>query len=266
MEFTLSHICCPLCGLNHGLSTFDPSSLDLDLKIGKQSGKGRGMGWTPMEKTSILGDDYYSPMVADRVLSLCNMFLGEKVINLETLISRLGLSAETINAGNFVSKKDYENSLLEATAYKIDLSHARDRIRQREADLRSLSLRLRMSENKLVELEKERLLERHVESILGSILQNFDTDLIMDDETPWILEIKEIDHDGFSFLLDLSENIDNDIRGRLSKRLKASEFGDQVVLDEVLLKKRHRITLAERIENYQLTSAQVSELRQRLKS
>jgi hypothetical protein len=252
MEFTLSHICCPLCGLNHGLSTFDPSSLDLDLKIGKQSGKGRGMGWTPMEKTSILGDDYYSPMVADRVLSLCNMFLGEKVISLETLISRLGLSEETIDVGNFVLKKDYENSLVEAEAFKKFLSRAMDRIRLQEGDLRSLRLRIRMFENKLEELEKERLQERHVESILGMILQNFDTDLIMDDETPWILEIPKIDDVGFTFLSDISNNIDNDLRGRLSKRLRVRDAIDQMILDEVILKKRHKVTLAEKIENYQL--------------
>jgi hypothetical protein len=254
----MSHLCCPLCGLNHAISSFDPSSLDLDLKIGKQSGAGRGKGWTPMEKTSVLGDDIYSPMVADRVLNLCNMFLGEKVISLETLVSRLGLSEDTINTGNFVLKKDYENSMLETVL-------ARDKIKLLESDLQSLRFNMRMSEKKLEELEKTHLQEKHVERILGSIIQNLETDLIMDDETPWILEIKKIDYEGHMYLADLSENIDNDLRGRLSKRLKATEMGDQLVLDEVLLKKRHKITLAEKIENLQLTRAPFSELRQRLK-
>lgn len=245
----MSHICCPLCGLNRALSNYDPSSLDLDLKIARQSSKGRGKGFWPPEKTSILGDDHYSPMVADRVLSLCNMFLGEKVISLETLISRLGLSEETINLGNFVLKKDYQNSILETVL-------ARDRIRQLEGDLGSLRFNLFMSKNKSEENEKERLQEKQVERILASILQNFDTDLIIDDENPWIVEIKKIDFDGLNFLEDLSEKIDNDLRDRLSKRLKASEFGDQVMLDEILLKKRHKITLAEKIEKHQLTRAQ----------
>jgi hypothetical protein len=177
------------------------------------------------------------------------MFLGEKVISLETLISRLGLSEETINVGNFVLRKDYENSMLETVL-------ARDRIRQLESDLQSLRFNMLMSKNKLEEHVKERLQEKHVERILGSILQNFDTDLKMDDENPWIVEIQNINYDGLNFLIDLSEKIDNDLRGRLGKRLKASEYSDQVMLDDVLLRKRHKITLAEKLENHQLTRAQ----------
>lgn len=213
-----------------------------------------------MEKTSVLGDDYYSPMVADRVLSLCNMFLGEKVISLETLVSRLGLSEETINVGNFVLKKDYENSMLEST---IVHGRAREKIRQLERSSGSLRLRVRESENKLTVLEKERLQERHVERILVSILQIFDTELVTNGETPWVLKLTKIDNDGYLFLNNLSENIDNVLRGPLSNRLRASNEIDQMILNNTLFTKRNKLTLAEKIEKHQLTRAQTSELRHR---
>ncbi len=213
-----------------------------------------------MEKTSVLGDDYYSPMVADRVLSLCNMFLGEKVISLETLVSRLGLSEETIKVGNFVLKKDYENSMLEST---IAHGHAREKIRQLESSLGSLRFRVLESENKLTVLEKERLQERHVERILVSILQIFDTELVTDGETPWVLKLTKIDNAVYLFLNNLSENIDNVLRGLLSNRLRASNEIDQMLLNDTLFTKRNKITLAEKIEKYQLTRAQTSELRHR---
>ena len=213
-----------------------------------------------MEKTSVLGDDYYSPMVADRVLSLCNMFLGEKVISLETLVSRLGLSEETINVGNFVLKKDYENSMLEST---IMQGHAREKIRQLESSLGSLRFRLLSSEKKLTVLEKERLQERHVERILVSILQIFDTELVTNGETPWVLKLTKIDNAVLLFLNNLSENIDNVLRGLLSNRLRASNEIDQMILNDTLFTKSNKITLAEKIEKHQLTRAQTSELRYR---
>ncbi len=122
---------------------------------------------------------------------------------------------------------------------------------------------MRESENKLTVLEKERLQERHVERILVSILQIFDTELVTDGETPWVLKLTKIDNAVYLFLNNLSENIDNVLRGLLSNRLRASNEIDQMLLNDTLFTKRNKITLAEKIEKYQLTRAQTSELRHR---
>ena len=102
-----------------------------------------------------------------------------------------------------------------------------------------------------------------MERILVSILQIFDTEFVTDGETPWVLKLTKIDNAVYLFLNNLSENIDNVLRGLLSNRLRASNEIDQMLLNDTLFTKRNKITLAEKIEKYQLTRAQTSELRYR---
>ena len=87
----MSHLACPLCGKNAPLTSFDPENLDLDVSLTSFIGLGRGKGFTTSEKISILGDDTYSPMIADRIINLLKMFLNEDVISKEKILERLEL-------------------------------------------------------------------------------------------------------------------------------------------------------------------------------
>jgi hypothetical protein len=70
----MSRLICPLCGFNRPLSTFTPYEYELDLKIRQVHGLGQGKGFEH-EDYSILGDEHYSPIVADRCLDLIKMFM-----------------------------------------------------------------------------------------------------------------------------------------------------------------------------------------------
>ncbi|MFC1803093.1 hypothetical protein ACFL0D_03900 [Thermoproteota archaeon] len=60
--------------MNRPKKSFDPSTIDLDLKERTQIGLGRKNGFT-YEDNSILGDDEYSPLFAQRALDVLKMFL-----------------------------------------------------------------------------------------------------------------------------------------------------------------------------------------------
>ena len=73
-RIVMSHLACPLCGLNAPLSTLDPSKLDLDLTLKEFKGLGRGKGFKSLPPISVLGDDKYTPMIFNRIADLCTMF------------------------------------------------------------------------------------------------------------------------------------------------------------------------------------------------
>jgi hypothetical protein len=70
----MSHFLCPLCGLSRALSGFTPQKYELDIKLRQVHGLGRGEGFW-QEDYSVLGDELYSPIVADRCLDLLKMLL-----------------------------------------------------------------------------------------------------------------------------------------------------------------------------------------------
>ena len=102
----MSHLICPLCGLNVPLSKFDPESVDLDIALVSFSGLGRGRGFKTNERLSIVGDKDITPRVAVKIVELCNYLLTNDVIDMASLSEELGISkAMTDNSEEKNSEK-----------------------------------------------------------------------------------------------------------------------------------------------------------------
>lgn len=89
----MSHLVCPLCGKNAPLSTLDPVGLDLDIRVVSFKGLGRGRGFEKAEEHSILGDEEYSPALANRSLQLCRMFIEAGVLERDVVEKMLDISS-----------------------------------------------------------------------------------------------------------------------------------------------------------------------------
>jgi hypothetical protein len=78
--YSMSHLVCPLCGKYAALSKLNPDLLDLDIKVVSFRGLGRGRGFDIGEPYSILGDDEYTPIIADKIEKLYNMLIDQKIL------------------------------------------------------------------------------------------------------------------------------------------------------------------------------------------
>lgn len=116
----MSHLICPLCGLNVPLSKFNPDNIELDLLVVGFKGLGRGKGFEKKDEHSILGDDEYSPIVAGRILELCRMFIERDVLNREEVSEKLGLKSEldSLNLIRRQEAKNYQGQVNQALALK----------------------------------------------------------------------------------------------------------------------------------------------------
>jgi hypothetical protein len=107
----MSHLVCPLCGKNAPLSTLNPSVLDLDIKVVRFQGLGRGKGFKVSEEWSILGDDQVTPLIAERIVELCGMLVNNGVLNRDVIAAGLGIWINEIPR-----VKDLENQLHDSQA------------------------------------------------------------------------------------------------------------------------------------------------------
>jgi chromosome segregation ATPase len=82
---------CPLCGLHHSIKHYNPEDLPLDIEAVLKVGLGRGKGTKVVSRYSLLGDNDVSPKIVDRVLTLCGLFLDNKIITLNYLKHRLAI-------------------------------------------------------------------------------------------------------------------------------------------------------------------------------
>lgn len=225
----MSHLACPLCGKNAPLTSLDPENLDLDLSLISFIGLGRGKGFTISEKISILGDDTYSPMIADRIINLLKMFLNEDVINKEKLLTRLELENIILQSGKFVTKLQYELAQKKLN----DIIRESNVIRR---NIISLSLDLKKKEE---ELKTERMVEKILGLIIDrSIKINMDIEISEDKNMPYIITINEIDSEDLNWFLDLSKKLEDDIREQLKLRVKGKDLETQILLEQSLFKKK----------------------------
>ncbi len=114
---TISEFTCPLCGHLHSIRHYDPEDLPLDILAVLKVGLGHGLGTKVVDRYSILGDDDVTPKVVKRVLTLCRLFLDEKLVTQSAVKSSLGLvdapQPET------VSLRDYNRLREDLEALKV---------------------------------------------------------------------------------------------------------------------------------------------------
>ena len=207
----MSHLACPLCGLNAPLSKFDPSNLDLDVIIKAFGGLGRAKGFACVSADSVLGDDLYSPMIFNRIANLCAMFLKEGSAPPDACLFAKSWAAEK-------AKPRLTVPAAPATPTWRD------------------NYETRLLKDKITELETLLKVNYYVEWALGCIMQNSDFNIIIDEEVPWILEIREVNNEFFKDIWDYFEPLSDPMRQQLRKRVKTRDERLNVILEEFLFK------------------------------
>jgi hypothetical protein len=132
----MSHIICPLCGFNRPTTGFNPSDYEYDLKLRDITGQGRGQDFIRVD-FSVLGDDVYSPMIANRCLDLIQMFVNADVLKIQDILEKLKvtdsvafLQKELFNMNDLLNKEKREKEKVRFSA-KMDL----DREKRENIDL-----------------------------------------------------------------------------------------------------------------------------------
>ena len=219
----MSHIRCPLCGKNAPISTFDPSSLDFDLTVVSFRGLGRARGFAVSDEHSVLGDDVFSPQVAERVLGLCRMFLDTGIIDSEQTMRKLGLDSAIKIPSELPKFTHPPTTHVRSASSGAQMAQARETIEQQK---------------------KAFALERLINSELVKFVKYYPYVEINENELPWSIEITDIDEECLLVLITLFKTFNYDERKTLLKRVNTIHPVVQNFL-EVLT--RREKTISERL-------------------
>jgi len=234
----MSHLVCPLCGKNAPLSTLNPSSYELDLRVVSFIGLGRGKGFSKSGEYSILNDGEYSPMIAERVLDLCSMFLQSGELNKEVIIEKLGLSLtneedrasqeliEKLNAG-LEAEKNLNKKYYDAGQMLLDEN---EQLKKKNA---SLENELLVNRIKLEEYTSEETIEKKVDYILREGCSLQETRIIETDKSGWWVNISEDTPEFILFLFMLVPSLPFDIKLELFKRVKSDDEKTDLALENI---------------------------------
>jgi len=192
----MSHLVCPLCGKNAPLSTLDPESLDIDLRVVSFRGLGRGKGFAKNEEHSILGDDEYSPVIARRCLQLCYMFLKAGALGKNEVQNVLDIGPVKEQPG-----------LAEVYAQQI---------RESQGVIVTLERQLR-------EMGVEHVLREEVDYILREGVKLADPGCVMAEEDGWYLKLTIRGLELRFFLFLVMRKLPVKLKNRLIPRIKAEE-------------------------------------------
>jgi hypothetical protein len=172
----MSHLLCPLCGSSKPISRYDPKIYDLDLTVVQYSGKGRGRGFEKINEESVLGDDYFSPLTADRVLDLTKMFLDEKTLTKEKVFNKLNITNDEYNI-NLISSIDFSNvkqkvehvqniPSLNFSSADIELRKIKNQIKKENYIIKYLEQISNKCESKLILLDRVKTEDNEIKDFL----------------------------------------------------------------------------------------------------
>jgi len=167
-------------------------------------GLGRGKGFEVSEEHSVLGDEEYSPLIAERVLDLCKMFVDEGVIDLEYALRRLGLKKAIFPPVTFpkLTQQRYTPSL-RRDSNSIEISQLRDTIEKMES-----------------EWAQEKMIDRE---LLKFIIHYHYIKINWNDE-PWTIELTNIDVNCLRTFVNLYRRLKNNTQKQLLKRVKTNNL------------------------------------------
>jgi hypothetical protein len=210
----MGQILCPMCGRNCAESIFDPNSLDLDIYIREQHGRGRAKGFSYGPYESILGDEVYSPQIYERCISLVQLFIDNNLLTKGELINRFDLKSE-INK-KYVSR-DYHNIIINNVKnnYMKEINILNKKIKDLESDI----LRVKNEYEKLIkDIEKKEL----IESIIKKLSNAFNVERQTEDDYS-IIEIEEVNLNGIVVFCREIYKLDHELRGEVVKRIKCKD-------------------------------------------
>jgi hypothetical protein len=208
----VSHLICPLCGLNVPLSKLERGNFPIDIQTISFRHAGYRKGFTPNEPVSVMGDGEITPLIAARVKELYGFFVEHGEIEIPVL-------------------PDYGSILKRCSEYERQLS---------EADTYNLSLRSRVEE-----LERVHELDSQVDYIIreGLSIGNARQQLTVD-EGGWKLTISPKPGQLEFYLFLLMPDIPSMLKGRLLTHI---EGGESPIFYRMLRGFPRRQTIAERL-------------------
>jgi hypothetical protein len=125
----MTHLLCPLCGKYSALSKLSKYESEPDLIAVSFKGLGRGKGFVKGEEYSILEDDVYAPVIAERIEKLYNMLVNH------------GLLVRTID-GSTLNLIRENNELKNQSASKDSRIHSLEKEeRDKDSEIEELELR-----------------------------------------------------------------------------------------------------------------------------
>lgn len=208
----VSHLICPLCGLNVPLSKLERGNFPVDIQTISFRHAGYRKGFTPNEPVSVMGDGEITPLIAARVKELYDFFVEHREIDRPVW-------------------PDYESLLKRCSEYERRLS---------EADTHNLSLRSRVEE-----LEEDHELDSQVDYIIresysiGNARQQLSVD-----ESGWKLTISPKLSQLEIYLFLLMPDIPSMLKGRLLTHI---EGGENPIFYRMLRGFPRRQTIMERL-------------------
>lgn len=167
-------------------------------------GLGRKGGFEVAERFSVLGDEEYSPIVAERVCELCKTFMEKGVISEELVKKKLGIG-ET-------SEPDYIKAAKNFLAYENE-KKLRSRLSFQMAEIARIS-----AENtrlKEINKEQEKKLENNEKlgDVISSVFLNCDYEIEFDLNKTWYISVSFLHTLSYHKILEIVEGGD---RGLIS--------------------------------------------------
>jgi hypothetical protein len=212
----MSHIICPLCGKNSPMSTFDPASLDLDLRACSFKGAGRYFGFRKVDEHSVLGDDVYSIPVSRRVLSLTKMFLDHNILDVGEIMNTLGIDKDidvTVNLFN-----DEKTALL---------------IQNNELKKKCEKVEKQLSENRMKMMQK--LNDEEVNETINYALRGglgLDNKRIIDmDDDGWWINVDSETPGYILYLQHIYPHLTEELRTKIRERVKTNDKNTRINLN-----------------------------------
>jgi hypothetical protein len=187
----VSHLICPLCGLNVPLSKLERGNFPVNLMTISFRNAGYRKGFAPNEPVSVMGDGEVTPIIAARVKELYDFFVEHGEIYTPVW-------------------PDYESLLKRCNEYERRLS---------ESDTLNMSLRMRVEE-----LEGDHELDRQVDYIIRESLSIGNArQRLMVDEGGWKLAISPKPGQLELYLFLLMPDIPGMLKRRLLARIEGGE-------------------------------------------
>jgi hypothetical protein len=125
----MTHLLCPLCGKYSELSTLESNVLEPDFNAADFKGLGRGRGFVKGELYSIMGDNVYTPILAERIDGLYNVIVNRGILVRAINDSTNNLVKENNEMRNQLASKD-------SRIYSLDKE-----IKERDGEIEELELR-----------------------------------------------------------------------------------------------------------------------------
>jgi hypothetical protein len=218
----MSHLVCPLCGKNAPLSTLNPENLPFDLKLVSFKGLGREMGFAKSEEVSIMGDEEFTPIIADRIDLLYKFFVERRAIK----VPLIGFNDELI--------------IKQIEALKRQLL-------TKDLEINSLS-------NNLKEITENDELDRQVDYIIRESLDlaNAHSQLVADD-SGWHLNLPNDSPELGCYLFLIMTEISSQLKERLLRHVIRE--GNPTFYDSMLKHFPKRQSIAEQIMDIDNESA-----------